>query len=153
MRNNILYPDKNRKYNYINLINKFFDLFRSRKIKLLRKLKAGDFININLPDGYYLMKIDRIKRYNVMVKVEVINNDIRAKTILINLAKTNAVDTIVLHYNGNELKNFVLFNYIEIPKKQKSKEELESDLKTAIEKEDYKLAIIIRDKFKNKQYE
>ncbi len=129
----------------------FKNLFLTKLDKALTLLKSGDKITINCPKGFYLIK-DGKRFYDVPVKVEVLSNDVNSKKLWIKiLTKLNIDPNVVLEYSSDELKNYLLFNICskeESVKNKYSKEELEEQLRKAIETDNYESASIINEKLK-----
>ena len=131
------------------LFRKFLNLFDSDKVKLLKKLAPNDEIIIYTPKGYY-QTINGNRIYNRPLEVIVGNNDPVSRKIWIYFQLSGG-ETVHFFYKYWEVKDYILLNIsnvIEGEQITKSKEELESELKTAIANDNFEMASLINKKLK-----
>ena len=125
-----------------------------KKTRELKKINCGDIILIYCPDGYTRTATGQ---RNHPVEVSVKNNCTITEKLWIQLpVNINNVAQIldfILEYKSNELSNFLLLNVpkekIEPPVIEKTKEELETELKEAVSSNNFEMAAAINEKIKN----
>lgn len=121
----------------------------NKKFKELSKIIPGQDIIINTPTGYE-HTINNIVYKKLPMTVNVVNNDIYNKKLWVKFKiKTGTIIDLILNYDCEELKNYILLNIIKETKKKLTKEELEQNLENAISKENYEMALLINEKIKN----
>ncbi len=123
----------------------------------LAKLKPNDNIIINCPEGFHIIINEDLKYADYPVEVEVVSNDNIVQKLWIRFLYKKDKVLIILDYSSKELRNYLLFNIYssdfknEKPKKELSKEELEEQLKKAIDTGNFESAALINENLKNKK--
>lgn len=136
----------------MNWLKKFFGLFESKKIKLLKCINTGDKINIYPPEGYHI-KVNGNLYENQVIQITIFNNDPDSKKIWFYYKIGNDNVCFIKHYDSEVFEDFCLLNYIQTPRetpksKSKSKKELENEMKKAIFNENYELANFLNEEIK-----
>jgi hypothetical protein len=124
-------------------------------VKYLSLLKPNDKIIINCPPGFDMVITPELRISDYPCRCEIISNDIEIKNLWIRFKFKEEKVLMVLSYDSNELRNYLLFNIYsadfkeDSDKKPLSKEELKKELQKAIDTGNFESASIINETLKN----